>query len=66
MQSAAKSVANDISVYVNANVLKANQAALKGLELGKGCVRYPSPSRIDWNVLGKLLEDAARTRRATC
>lgn len=60
------SQANYISVYMSSKVLKANHAALKGLKVGKGCVRYSSPARIDWAVLEKLLADAARTRRATC
>lgn len=61
------SQANYISVYVlKTDVVAANRAALKGLSVGKGCIRYPGPGKIDWLVLEKLLTDTFRSSKSIC
>jgi uncharacterized protein YdhG (YjbR/CyaY superfamily) len=49
-----------ISLYiVNEPVLDAHRHLLKGLSVGKCCIRYPKPEKIDFAVVQQLL-DATR------
>ncbi|HSB63462.1 MAG TPA: DUF1801 domain-containing protein [Thermoanaerobaculia bacterium] len=61
------SQANYISLYVlKTDVVKANRAALRGLNVGKGCIRFPSPEKIDFKVVEKLLADTRRSSNRIC
>jgi uncharacterized protein YdhG (YjbR/CyaY superfamily) len=45
-----------IALYVlRTDVMAAHSDALKGLDTGKGVIRYTSPRRIDWDVVRSLL-----------
>jgi uncharacterized protein YdhG (YjbR/CyaY superfamily) len=47
-----------LSVYIcNRSVFEAHRAELKGLNLGKACIRYRRPETVDWNVVRSLLAD---------
>jgi hypothetical protein len=46
--------------YLSLDILKqpvfeAHRRDLEGLDLGKGCIRYRSPERIDWDAVSSLL-----------
>ena len=41
-------------------------AALRGLSVGKGCLRFRSPEKIDFAVVEKLLADTRRSRNRVC
>lgn len=50
-----------ISLYfVDVEVIEANRELLKGLSVGKCCVRYGSMKKMDFDVIRKLLEDTVR------
>jgi uncharacterized protein YdhG (YjbR/CyaY superfamily) len=56
-----------ISLYVlKTAVLNNNRDRLKGLSVGKGCVRYPSASRIDFDIVRKLLIETRETKGTIC
>jgi hypothetical protein len=59
--------ANYISLYVlKTDVVKANRAALHGLSVGKGCIRFRSPEKVDFKVVEKLLADTRRSSNRIC
>ncbi len=56
-----------LSLYIlNTSVLNAHRARLAGLSLGKGCIRFSSPERIDWEVVTSLLVATAASVGAIC
>ena len=47
---------NYISLYIlKQDALAASLPLLTGLSVGKGCIRYPKPEKIDFAVVEKLL-----------
>ena len=49
---------NYISLYVlKKSVVDAHRAELAGASVGKGCIRYARPEKLDFNVIEKLLRD---------
>jgi uncharacterized protein YdhG (YjbR/CyaY superfamily) len=58
---------NYISLYVlKQPVFDSHRPALAGLNLGKGCIRYTSPARIDFDVVAQLLADTAASDAEIC
>ena len=58
---------NYISLYiVKADVVQANRELLGGLSVGKGCIRYSSVKKMDFDVVRKLLEDTVRSTGEVC
>jgi uncharacterized protein YdhG (YjbR/CyaY superfamily) len=56
-----------LSLYVlKQPVLDAHRAELAGLSLGKGCIRYRTPDRINWNVVTSLLRETAGSEAKVC
>jgi uncharacterized protein YdhG (YjbR/CyaY superfamily) len=56
-----------LSLYIlKQPVFDAHRAALAGLSLGKGCVRYRRPGQIDWNVVSSLLEATQASADPIC
>jgi uncharacterized protein YdhG (YjbR/CyaY superfamily) len=52
---------NYISVYfLKEGVIRNNRSMLAGLNLGKGCIRYIKPERINFAVLKKLLDQTRK------
>lgn len=45
-----------VSVYLPVPVVEANRNLLAGLNVGKCCVRYSSPKKMDFEVLGTLFQ----------
>ena len=58
---------NYISVYImKEDVVRANRALLKGLNVGKGCIRYSKPEKVDFRVVQKLLSDTLESEEDAC
>jgi uncharacterized protein YdhG (YjbR/CyaY superfamily) len=56
-----------LSLYVmDQGVLDAHRAALAGLDLGKGCIRYRRPDQVDWRVVDALLRAVAAAPGDAC
>jgi uncharacterized protein YdhG (YjbR/CyaY superfamily) len=56
-----------LSFYIlNKSVLDAHRADLAGLSLGKGCIRYPRPGAVDWEVVSRLLADVFASTDVIC
>ena len=53
---------NYISLHiVKQSVVNAHRAELKGASIGKGCIKYTKPEKLDWDVIKMLLEDTANS-----
>jgi uncharacterized protein YdhG (YjbR/CyaY superfamily) len=47
---------NFIALYIaKQDVLKAHNDLLKGVSMGKGCIRFTRPAKIDFDVVRKML-----------
>jgi len=56
-----------ICIYIlKHGVMLANAAQLKGLNHGKGCIRYGNPKKIDFNFIKKLLVATVESDSAVC
>jgi uncharacterized protein YdhG (YjbR/CyaY superfamily) len=42
------------------------RARLPGASIGKGCIRFTRPDKIDFDVLEKILRRTAKSKSATC
>ncbi|MBC8507522.1 MAG: DUF1801 domain-containing protein [Anaerolineales bacterium] len=58
---------NYISFYVlKEPVMDKHRPALEGLNLGKGCIRYTKPEKIDFEIVEKLLRDTVNSAAEIC
>lgn len=58
---------NYISFYVlKEEVLNKHRETLKGLSVGKGCIRYTRPGKIDFNIVKQLLVDSRQFDSEIC
>ena len=58
---------NYISFYImRKDVLDKHRDLLAGLNLGKGCIRYSKPEKIDFDVVRQLLADSAQSKGEIC
>jgi len=56
-----------IALYVlKKEVLDDFRSALPGSRIGKGCIRFAKPDRIDFEVLVQLLRRTAESKSAPC
>lgn len=56
-----------IALYIlKQPALEAHRAALAGLSVGKGCIRYRRPEQIDWAVVRKLLISSRELKAPIC
>lgn len=56
-----------ISLYIlKQEVLDKHRPSLAGINLGKGCIRYTSPKRIDFAVVKQLLADTLASDAEIC
>lgn len=51
-----------ISVYIGKTTIDDYKALVKGATFGKGCIRYPNPDRIDFDLLGMMLSASFRAK----
>ena len=47
-------------------VMLNNQSLLKGLNHGKGCIRYGNSKKIDFDIIVKLLDDTLNSNAQIC
>jgi uncharacterized protein YdhG (YjbR/CyaY superfamily) len=67
MEVAFAKQANYLSFYVLKDaVLDEHRPRLRGLTLGKGCIRFRRPEQIDWSVVAELLTATAISDDAPC
>ena len=58
---------NYISLYIlKKDVLDKHRDSLAGLNIGKGCVRYTKPQKIDFSVVEQLLTDSRLSEGDIC
>jgi uncharacterized protein YdhG (YjbR/CyaY superfamily) len=58
---------NYISLYIlKGDVLDKYRAALAGLNLGKGCIRYRNTQQIDFNIVEQLLIETHQSDSEIC
>lgn len=57
-----------IALYIGTDVMDAHRDLLKvkGVSLGKGCIRYSKPEKIDFTVVEKLLKATMESTRGIC
>ncbi|GJM27701.1 MAG: hypothetical protein DHS20C17_03360 [Cyclobacteriaceae bacterium] len=56
-----------ISVYIlKHEVMLNNKARLKGLNHGKGCIRYSNPDKIDYELITDLLKQTVDSDAPIC
>ncbi|GAB2778475.1 DUF1801 domain-containing protein [Rhabdobacter roseus] len=56
---------NYISLYIlQKEVLDTHREALRGASLGKGCIRYSSPQKIDFEAVRQLLIDSRQAQES--
>lgn len=58
-----------IGLYIlRTDVMKTYQTQLKikGVSLGKGCIRYSKPEKIDFELVNKLLQATVESTGAVC
>jgi uncharacterized protein YdhG (YjbR/CyaY superfamily) len=52
-----------IAFYAGANAIEAHKTALKGIDCGKGCIRYKNIEKIDFDVVASLFKTIAKHGR---
>jgi uncharacterized protein YdhG (YjbR/CyaY superfamily) len=58
---------NYISLYIlKKSVIDAHRAELAGANVGKGCIRYSRPEKLDFIVIEKLLLATCKSKEAAC
>ncbi len=58
---------NHISLYVlKQGVMQANRDLLQGASLGKGCIRYDKPEKINFEVVRKILLESRGSGDGIC
>ncbi len=56
-----------ICIYIlKHDVMLANKELLKGLNHGKGCIRYSNPNKIDYEFIRKLLVETVASDSDIC
>ena len=56
-----------IALYIaKQGVVDAHRGELNGLSVGKGCIRYPKPDRVDFTVIAKLLKATRDSPEQAC
>lgn len=48
------------------SVMQENQNRLKGINHGKGCLRFSNPNKIDYDLITILLKQTAKSDEAIC
>jgi uncharacterized protein YdhG (YjbR/CyaY superfamily) len=56
-----------IALYVmKKDVVDRYRKALAGCDIGKGCIRFRKADKIDFDVVGKLLRETAKSKSKPC
>jgi uncharacterized protein YdhG (YjbR/CyaY superfamily) len=58
---------NYIAIYIlKQDVVEALRTELAGAKIGKGCIRYSKPEKLDFEVIEKLLVATRESKQAPC
>jgi len=67
MEAAFASQKQYVSIYVGKeDVVNEFRASLKGCTIGKGCIRFAKPEKIDFETIDKLLRRTAESNSVAC
>ena len=66
MVTAFASQKNYIAFYAGQAAIDTHRSALKGLSLGKGCIRYSRPAQIDFSVVRSIFKFMAAGKGSAC
>ena len=56
-----------ISLYIlKEDVVKANRELLDGLKVGKGCINFTRPEKMDFEVVKRLLDGTVQSKGNVC
>ena len=55
-----------IAFYAGHRAIAAHKAALKGIDCGKGCIRYKNVAKIDFDTVRALFRTIAASRKEMC
>ena len=56
-----------LSLYIaKQGVLDAHRGQLRGLSLGKGCIRFRHPEQVDWSHVDALLRETVASTERPC
>ncbi|MCF8260027.1 MAG: DUF1801 domain-containing protein [Melioribacteraceae bacterium] len=57
----------NICIYIlKHEVMLNNKDRLKGINHGKGCIRFPNPSKIDYDLLTDLFKESFKSSAKIC
>jgi len=58
---------NYIALYIlRTDVMKAHKGELTGCDVGKGCIRYSKPEKVDFKVVEKMLRGTNASKGKVC
>jgi uncharacterized protein YdhG (YjbR/CyaY superfamily) len=58
---------NNITLYIlKQDVMEKYKGELKGVTIGKGCIRFTKPDKIDFDVVQKMLESTYMSKNRIC
>ena len=56
-----------IALYIlRTDVMEAHREQFKGISVGKGCIRYPKPEKVDFRVVEQLLRGTLESEGPVC
>jgi uncharacterized protein YdhG (YjbR/CyaY superfamily) len=58
---------NNIAIYIlKQDVMERYKREFKGVSIGKGCIRFANPDKIDFDIVKKMLTGIYTSRKAIC
>ncbi|NJN44043.1 MAG: DUF1801 domain-containing protein [Anaerolineae bacterium] len=58
---------NNIALYIlRTDVLNPRRELFAKSNIGKGCIRYPNPNKIDFQLVADMLEETASSKGPVC
>ncbi len=58
---------NNIALYIlRTDVLNPHRDSFPKSNIGKGCIRYPNPARIDFDLVETMLKETAESEGQVC
>jgi uncharacterized protein YdhG (YjbR/CyaY superfamily) len=56
-----------INVYIlKTDAMNKYKSQLKGVSVGKGCIRFPNPEKVDYEVIQKMLKATYESSNTIC
>ena len=58
---------NNIALYIlKQDVMEQYRPELKGISIGKGCIRYTKPEKINFEIIQKMLAETYQSKNNIC